>query len=146
MITMIHEIYNGAAWHGPSISEVLSEINAEQAFKPTQKIHRICELVQHMISWRLFAIHRLKGDHNYEVSDRENWPPFENQDEEAWQQIKNKLKESQTEIIDALQHFKDESLDDLVERKAYSYYVLVHGVIQHDLYHLGQIILLSKIG
>jgi hypothetical protein len=38
----------------------------------------------------------------------------------------------------------DERLDDTVSGKGYSIYVMLHGVIQHDLYHAGQIALLKK--
>jgi len=45
--------------------------------------------------------------------------------------------------MDALEHMSDERLNDEVHGKAYDYYTLVHGVIQHDLYHLGEISLLA---
>ena len=143
IINMLQNAYNGAAWHGTSIMEVLEKITAKQAFQPSERIHRICELVQHITAWRIFAIKRLEGDEHYEISQKENWKTFINRDEAAWEEIKADLAESQKNIISALEKISDERLNDEVEGKAYDYYTLVHGVIQHDLYHLGEIALLA---
>ena len=37
-----------------------------------------------------------------------------------------------------------ERLDERVRGKPYSVYFMLHGVIQHNLYHAGQIALLKK--
>jgi hypothetical protein len=142
---MLKNVYAGAAWHGPSIMEVLNSISPEQAFMPTKKIHKICELVQHMTAWRIFAIKKLQQDHHYEVSQNENWKEFTNKDEKAWDEIKNDLELSQQQLIDEIEKIEDDILEEEVDKKAYSYYTLLHGVIQHDLYHLGEIMLLSKL-
>lgn len=141
---MLQNTYNGAAWHGASIMEILDKISVDQAFQSTEHIHRICELVQHIIAWRTFAIKRLHGDHHFEVSQKENWKEFTVQDEQAWESIKSDLANSQNDLIKALQNMNDEVLDEEVDGKAYNYYTLIHGVIQHDLYHLGEIALLAK--
>ena len=143
IINMLQNAYNGAAWHGASIMEILEKITAEQAFQPSEHIHRICELVQHIIAWRVFAIHRLEGDSSYEVSQSENWKTFKNHNKTTWEEILVDLAKSQKKIISALEKISDERLHDEVEGKAYDYYTLVHGVIQHDLYHLGEIALLA---
>jgi uncharacterized damage-inducible protein DinB len=142
---MLQNTYGGAAWHGPSVQEVLGQIGPAQAFRETEKIHRICELVQHMIAWRTFALKRIAGDAGYEVSEQENWVHFPRRDESAWMEILNRLDESQKSLLQALDGMADEKLDDIVEKKGYTYYTLLHGVIQHDLYHLGEIALLARL-
>lgn len=144
IIHMLQNTYDGAAWHGPSILEVLSKINADIAFKQSSHIHRICELVQHITAWRIFAIKRLEGDAVFEITQNENWKTFTKQDEAAWKVIKEDLAESQETLIKRLSQANDALLDEDVEGKAYDYYTLIHGVIQHDLYHLGEIALLFK--
>ena len=143
IINMLQNAYNGAAWHGASIMEILEKINANQAFQPSEHIHRICELVQHITGWRVFVIKRLEGDAFYEVSQTENWRTFKNPTEATWEEIKADLAESQKNMISALEKISDEKLHDEVEGKAYDYYTMIHGVIQHDLYHLGEIALLA---
>ena len=144
IINLLQNTYNGAAWHGHSMMKILNKINAEQAFHLSEDIHRICELVQHITAWRVFAIRRLIGDKQYEVSQSENWKTFNNKDAAAWEEIKSDLAESQEALVNALNNFSDEMLDDEVDGKAYDYYTLAHGVIQHDLFHLGEIALLAR--
>lgn len=144
IINMLQNTYDGAAWHGASVMEILNNVTARQAFQSSEDIHRICELVQHITAWRTFAIKRLGGDRHYEISQSENWKEFAIQDESAWEEIKNELAKSQSDLISALEKRNDDLLNEEVEGKAYDYYTLIHGVIQHDLYHLGEIALLAK--
>lgn len=124
--------------------EILNHVDAVKAFQSTSHIHRICELVQHITTWRIFAIKKLDGDQNYDVSQEENWKEATNQNESAWKIILAELDDSQEKLLEKLEAFSDQNLDEVVPGKAYSYYTLIHGVIQHDLYHLGEIALLSR--
>lgn len=144
IIKMLQNTYNGAAWHGASIMEIINNIDAELAFRPTKKIHRISELVQHITAWRIFAIKRLEGDKVYEVSQNDNWKTFQHQDSSTWESIKAELELSQQTLVHALSNVNDELLTEEVHGKAYDFYTLIHGVIQHDLYHLGEIALLVR--
>ncbi len=38
----------------------------------------------------------------------------------------------------------DKFLDTIVPGRNYSYYTLLHGIVNHDLYHAGQIALIKK--
>jgi hypothetical protein len=141
---MLRNTYNGSSWHGASMMEILNNVDVAQAFQSTSHIHRICELVQHITSWRIFAIKKLDGDQNYDVSQEENWKDSTNQNESAWKEILAELEASQEKLLEKLEAFSDQNLDEEVPGKAYSFYKLIHGVIQHDLYHLGEIALLSR--
>ncbi len=142
---MMHDVFDGAAWHGPSIMEVLNKISPEQAFKVNEHIRPVCELVRHMISWKIFATERLKGHHDFEITKKENWDIHNRDNPLLWNEILDDLKDGQKQLIDILENTIDEKLMEEVEGKAYNYYTLLHGVIQHDLYHLGEIVLLSKL-
>ena len=144
IIEMLQNTYSRSGWHGASVMEILNKIDAIQAFQSSSHIHRICELVQHITAWRVFAIKKFEGDANFDVSQHENWKNFENQDDYAWKEILGDLEESQKKLLDVMSRFSDENLNEKVPGKAYSYYTLAHGVIQHDLYHLGEIALLSR--
>jgi len=142
---MLKSTYNGAAWHGSSIVEILNIITVRQAFQSSEHIHRICELVQHITAWRIFAIKRLEGDQHYDVSQNENWKAFSIKDKRSWETVKSDLEQSQFDLIKALEKISDDLLIEEVDGKAYDYYTLIHGVIQHDLYHLGEIALLARL-
>lgn len=141
---MLRNTFDGAAWHGPSVMQVLREINAVVAFTPTEGIHTIAELVFHMTTWRNFTIKRLLGQHTYDVSEVDNFPVFETKDKHAWHKVLLDLEDSQELLLQTLEKTAPEKLTEKVGEKAYNFYILLHGMIQHDIYHLGQIILLSK--
>ena len=52
---------------------------------------------------------------------------------------------SQEELINELdKRDDDEFLEDIVPGRDYTYYDMLHGIINHDLYHTGQIMILKK--
>ncbi|MGF1638118.1 MAG: DinB family protein [Cyclobacteriaceae bacterium] len=141
---MLRNTFDGAAWHGPSVMQVLRAINVTVAFRHTEGIHTIAELVYHMTTWRNFTIKRLLGQHAYDVSEVDNFPIFDSKDEQTWKKVLLSLEDSQELLLQTLEKTPVEKLNEKVGDKPYDFYTLLHGMIQHDIYHLGQIILLSK--
>jgi hypothetical protein len=144
MRELFESTFDGAAWHGPSMMEVLRSLTPHQAFQSSNHIHRVSELVQHMIAWRVFAIKKMQGDAFYEISQSDNWGESKNQNEETWQSLLSDLKQTQQDLLEQIDHFSGDKLNDQIPGKSYSFYTLLHGVIHHDLYHLGEIALLSR--
>ncbi|HBH24118.1 MAG TPA: DinB family protein [Cytophagales bacterium] len=142
--TLLEKEYNGAPWHGPTIREALQGISAEEAFHKYESIHSIAELVMHMTAWRQFAIKRLQGDMSFELSESNNWGKVGEQTETQWYYIQNQLESTQEKLCELLDDVEDQHLNDQVHNKGYDFYTLLHGIIQHDIYHIGQIILLKK--
>ena len=129
------------AWHGPSVKETLESLTSEQANKRLPNTHSIIELVAHMTSWRAFVISRLTGNDDFKVSDELNFP-----NEKNWEKAILDLDESQSQLMAALENFPESRLSDIVPHGEYKYtfYILLHGIIHHDLYHTGQIALIKK--
>ena len=142
--TLIDETYNGPAWSGPSVKEVLKEVSHEDASKSVGESHNIAEIVFHMIAWRNYLINKLKGEESYDVSDEENFQKIDTISENDWTKLKDRLEASQKEMQELLSKTDDNILSQKVGPRNYTYYILMHGVIQHDLYHLGQIVLINK--
>jgi uncharacterized damage-inducible protein DinB len=135
----------GQAWHGPSLRELLEGVTAEQAAaRAIPNAHSIWELIHHVIAWEQIALRRLKGEEIPEIPDEMNFPPVNVAGEEAWQSTLKSLADSNQALRDGIKQIDDARLDELIPEGAYSYYVLLHGVIQHNLYHAGQIALLKK--
>jgi hypothetical protein len=53
------------------------------------------------------------------------------------------MDETYQRLRSALSETSDSRLDDTVAGRDYSVYVLLHGVVQHCLYHAGQMVLLE---
>lgn len=129
------------AWHGPSIKEVLPDISPQQSLKKLPNTHSIIELVSHMTSWRVYTTKRLQGDHQFKVTEQLNFPSSSD-----WSKALQDLDASQAALLQAVTDFPAERLHEVVpnNKQQYTFYTLLHGIIHHDLYHLGQIVLIKK--
>jgi uncharacterized damage-inducible protein DinB len=135
----------GQAWHGPSLRELLAGVTAEQAAaRPIPNAHSIWELVNHIIVWEQIARRRLEGEGEMPIPDEMNFPPVTDASEAAWQATLQSLEASHRSLRDGIKKIDDAYLEETAPGTLYSNYVLLHGVIQHDLYHAGQIALLKK--
>lgn len=102
--------------------------------------HSIIELVGHMTFWRRFVTESLLGNEGFEVTDTLNFPVITD-----WLQALDSLRDSQTKLLQALEQFPSERLHEVVPNRPYKFFTMVHGIIHHDLYHLGQIVLIKRI-
>ncbi len=141
---LLTRTYSGEAWHGPSVTEVLADVDIMTASRRVTGSHNISELIRHMTAWRQFAIARLEGDDAYEVREEDNWQHIPFVEKADWQEAIDRLEQSQQKLIILLESIEDDKLKEVVANRPYSFYVLLHGIIQHDLSHLGQISLLKK--
>ncbi|GHM99016.1 hypothetical protein WSM22_05060 [Cytophagales bacterium WSM2-2] len=136
---LLKKSFEGEAWHGPSVSEAIKDISEQKALQKPMHSHSIAGLVLHMASWRNFVTKKLAGDQTHDVSEQENFPAPTN-----WASAISQLNESQKALIAALKEFPEEKLTAVVPTRKYDFYTLLHGIIQHDLYHTGQIMILKK--
>ena len=121
LIRLMHNAFNGSAWHGPAVFKILEDVDEKTAFKKFENIHSIAELVEHMTGWKRFALERLLGNHQYEVNEKVDWKKFEKQDLETWNQIKDQLLKTHNMLLSSLEKMTDHKLSELVENKAYDY-------------------------
>jgi uncharacterized damage-inducible protein DinB len=141
----LNAAFHGAAWHGPSVLEVVKDIKPKLAANRVQNVHTIAELVYHITSWRIFASKRIQGDEEYEIkTEKQNWGNLKTMDEFEWETLTMELSLSHDELMLALEEKNDKFLDEIVVGTEYDYYTLLNGIIQHDLYHTGQMAILKK--
>jgi len=137
--------FDGQAWHGQSVLELLKDMGAEEAVaRPVPGRHTIWEIVLHNIVWNTMAFESVGGKAMRNLPLEEDWPRVEEYSEDAWRTTLEKLGEVKVSLVRAISEFGDERLDDTVPGRSYSYYVLFHGLIQHNIYHAGQIAILKR--
>ena len=137
--------YEGKAWHGPAMREVLTGVSAERATRrPLPGAHTIWEIAVHIGVWEAFVRRRLEGEVITEVPPEQDWPPVTDTSEAAWKRTLAQLEEGHMRLREVIAALPDARLADTVQGMGYSVYNMVHGVVQHDLYHAGQIALLKK--
>ena len=141
--------FDGEAWHGPSVMSILEGVTAAQAAAhPISGAHSIWELTQHIRAWESACLRRLSGD-PAQLSDLEDWQPVNDTSEPAWQKTKQDLIDTHQQLLQAIAAVDDSRLDQPIigndSQTTYSsVYVTLHGGVQHDLYHAGQIAILKK--
>ena len=127
---------------------ILNGVTAEQAAAhPIPGAHSIWELTHHIRAWEGACLRRLSGD-PAQLPDSEDWPPVTDTSEAAWQKTKQELVETHQQLLQAVASVDDSRLDQpIIDHPLTSYssvYVTLHGGVQHDLYHAGQIAILKK--
>ena len=141
--------FDGQAWHGPSVMSILENVTAAQAAAhPIPGAHSIWELTQHIRAWESACLRRLGGD-PAQLSDLEDWQPVNDTSEAAWEKTKQDLIDTHQHLLQAIAAVDDSRLDQPIikndSQTTYSsVYVTLHGGVQHDLYHAGQIAILKK--
>lgn len=141
----LHFGYAGPAWHGDHITKVLADVQVEQLASALPNSHSIAEIIEHMIAWRVFVIKNMQGEVYDITKDAVNFPKAEQMDVAYWQDLQARLEKSQAQLLGLIRSWPDEKLWETVPGRKYTFYILLHGIVQHDLYHLGQIVLLKKL-
>jgi uncharacterized damage-inducible protein DinB len=136
--------YNGSPWHGPSLVQNLDGVTAAQAVqKPIPNGHCIWEIVQHVTAWINEVIKVLDGEQYAVLTPEQDWPAIA-ADESAWDAALGIMDSSQEALLGAVTELQEDKLWENVEGQEFSYYWLLHGVVQHSVYHAGQVGLLRK--
>lgn len=144
IITQLTASMEGNAWHGPAVLELINDLNDEEAStRPLRDAHNIYELTAHITAWQKAGLRRIHGDPAI-LTDEEDWPVKSDATEEQWSFTRNELISVYNKLTDELKSFSPEKLDENVEGLPQTYYTLFHGIIQHNLYHAGQIAILKK--
>lgn len=146
IIAQMKEAYEGDPWFGRNARLLLNEVNSETAMVQPNGQHSILQLVWHMINWKEFALSRLQPGsedlHYFEVND---WRQLDHQDASLWTKGKERLLELNNALLLALEGKKDSWLSEPVRERSYSNRKLMFGILQHDIYHLGQIAYVRKV-
>ncbi len=143
----LRRAFGGEAWHGDSVFEILDGVTAAQAAAhPIKNAHSIWELVLHISAWDGAVLRRMGGV-AVELSDAENFPQVTDASETAWRTALARVRRVHEELVAAVATLLESRLYEMVPGKEgahYTFYYMLHGVAQHELYHAGQIALLKK--
>jgi len=142
IVDQLRRVYEGPAWLGPSLKALLADVNETRARERTVAgAHTIWELVLHLAAWLRIARERLTATKTRDANDAENWPEMKG----TWQEALTSLEQEERALEHAVRAFPEDRLQDTAPAsEPQTYYVLLHGSIQHAAYHAGQIALLKK--
>ena len=151
IVDQLQREHDGDPWHGSPLAAILEGINAlHAAAHPIAEGHSIWELVHHMTSWKKETARRLRGAVAC-MPIEGDWPEVGVPSEPRWRAALDALEAAHQDLIAAVRALPEAKLYEPTNDTrsgplgtGVSHYVLLHGIVQHDVYHAGQIALLKK--
>jgi uncharacterized damage-inducible protein DinB len=152
LIDQFSRAHDGDPWHGSPVRAILEGVTHEQAAaRPIPGAHTIWELVLHLTGWRNEVTRRATGKPAAEPEGGD-YPEAGDPTALRWRAALAALDASYRNLVEVTRTIGDEQMlrptNDPRSRPpgtGVTYYELLHGIVQHDAYHAGQIALLKKL-
>ena len=147
IISSLQNVLEGHPWFGRNVYEILAEADEAKVFvKPNAEAHSMADLLYHMLTWAEFTQKRIEKEviENMAALEALDWRVID-PSIHTWQKGMAALQASHQKIITLLQSKDDIFLEETVDYRKYSFRFLLNGLIQHNIYHLGQVAYLSKL-
>jgi len=142
---LFNDLHSGEPWLDVTLTGMLKGLTASQASaKPLDNLHSSWDVVVHIMFWRTNIYRKLIGENPVKEDEPKDWDPVEDTTETAWQDTLKCLEENKNLLSQAIADTAPQRLDDIYKPNNTTFYELLHGIIQHDVYHIGQIVLIRK--
>ena len=141
IIQRMMAIIEGENWLGENFRKKIDALTDEMAFHQSMPhIHSVAELISHLTVWKAENINKLLGNPAEMTMDSpENWKANETLTEIGWLALKREFYATSQRLIDLIKDKPETFLLEFCENETHSNGALLEGLIQHDIYHLGQI-------
>lgn len=151
LVDQIERAHAGDPWHGSSLTALLEGVTVSQAAShPVPGGHSIWEIVLHVTGWTEEVRRRLAGAPAAEP-ERGDWPAVGQASDARWRAALDGLHAAHRDLIGAVAALPEDDLykptNDPRNRAlgtGVTRYELLHGLVQHDAYHAGQIAQLRR--
>jgi uncharacterized damage-inducible protein DinB len=143
----LHGVLTKEPWFGRAVYVILNEVNPATVFtKPSPGSHSLIELLYHMNTWALFTQKRLEKSKELDsaTADSLDWRVIDPA-LHSWEKGLEEFKAIHTRILELLDGATDDLLNETVDFRKYNFRFLLNGLIQHTIYHLGQVAYVSKL-
>ena len=142
--------YEGEPWHDVPLKALVADLTAaEAAARPIPAGHSIFELVLHLIGWKREVTDRLRGQPAGAPSEGD-WPAVPGDREQGWRDALAQLDQAHRGLIAEVRRQGEAGLERPTRdtRAGVSTpdtgWEATMGILQHDIYHTGQIGLLKR--
>jgi uncharacterized damage-inducible protein DinB len=146
IITRMKDTFDGAPWYGKAVMKVLQEVDPSKVYiKPNDNSHSLIELLYHMLTWENFTLEQLQESDklNPEAYQLLDWRET-NPEIHTWNTGIAELTAAHNKIIELLENASESVLNRSVRFRDYDMRYLLKGLIEHNIYHAGQIAYLQK--
>ena len=141
---LLEQTFEGKAYYGTCVLETLAGVTAEIAEqKPEKSKNSIWEIVAHLILELKFHRRVIEGTAEKWIAGETTWNDNNDHSAQAWEKTMNELKEANRALVGAIKQLDDDILDQDALQVSGSYYRMLNGVLQHSIFHSGQISILK---
>jgi hypothetical protein len=140
----MHQVYFGGNWTEVNLKHTLSNSTIATANKKKDGFNTILALTYHIHYFTKVQIRVLEyGILNGQDSESYTHPNISS--EKGWQNLQESMWNDAEQFTSLLSNLPDSVLDQpFINEKYGTYLSNILGLIEHTLYHLGQIIILKK--
>ena len=138
---------SGEPWFGRAIYPILEEVDESKVFiNPGNSEHSLIELLYHMITWAEFCLKQLEKASPQEMKEVESrdWREIDSKNL-TWKNGMGEFRKIHEQIISVLDTKEDSFLKEIVPGREFNFRFMLNGLIQHNIYHLGQIAYVKKL-
>ena len=145
----LRNAYDGKNWYGPTLKDILNDVDAETAAKdPIAGYPSIWRIVHHITGWIREVQRGLSGESLVDPSEWD-WKEVDDSSEAAWQQSLGDLDQAHQNLLAALDGFSEDRLDEPVMLGedlpgGFTHSTMLTGILEHNVYHSAQIVVLRK--
>lgn len=140
----LRDLYDGNPWLDVTLTQTLAGMGADKAArKPKPDTHSIWEITNHLIAWRENVLLRVQGE-ILQTPDDNYFSYVIDTSELAWLDTIKRLENTQQQWDAFFSGLQPDALEHTYAPNNHTYADHIHGIIQHDAYHLGQIVMLAK--
>jgi uncharacterized damage-inducible protein DinB len=133
-------------WYGDAVMPMLKKIHPAVVYINPKNSHAAIEILYHMIAWAQFTVDAVNGkDVQGEVGQiPQNWRGIDPKIH-TWSAALDELEQTHQQLVALLQTKDDSFLKEKLPNRDYNYRFLLNGLMQHNIYHLGQIAYLKNL-
>ena len=147
IISNLQTVISGEPWYGRPVYEILEEMDPKKVYiRPNNSAHSLIELLWHMVTWADFTLKRIEKDKINDLAAAEelDWRTIDPK-VHTWKKGVAAFKAIHKKMIELLKKKDDTFLKEKIDYRKYDFQFLLNGLIQHNIYHLGQIAYLKKL-
>ena len=135
------DYHDNKPWYGKSVMAVLNGIQLSSLESSKQR--SILSILAHLVQWKKFILEKLRDNSEFsiKVDSKDDWPSYDHGDQQEFDRLRNECSEIHSQILQLMD--QGIAMHDLVDGR-YRKHFMVLGLMQHDIYHIGQIALLAK--
>ena len=146
IINSLQQVLNGQPWYGEAVLPMLKKIHPAVVYINPKNSHAAIEILYHMINWAQFTLNRLQRKLEEDLVDSEesDWRGIDPK-VHTWKSGLAEFELLHQQIISILKKKDDSLLEEKVDFRDYNFRFLLNGLMQHNIYHLGQIAFLKNL-